>query len=90
MNMKQLQFPVLTYIEATAKGLDITTTALIDTSSEVTFFCNFLLPTWEKLPSNKRIKIKGVHPTPTYLNLVQSNVSIILDTKILTSLCIAI
>ena len=81
--MKQLQFLILTYIEATAKELDITTTALIDTGSEVTFFRNFLLPTWEKLPSDKRIKIKGVHPTPTYLNLVQSNVFIILDNKIL-------
>ena len=30
-----------------------------------------------------QIKIKGVHPTPTYLNLVQSNVSIILGNKIL-------
>ena len=44
MNMKQLQFPVLTYIEATAKELDITTTALSDTDSAVTFFRNFLLP----------------------------------------------
>ena len=81
--MKQLEFPVLTYIEATVKDLDITTTALLDTGSEVTFFCDFLLPTWEKLPSDKRIKIQGVHPTPTYLNLVQNNVSIILGNKIL-------
>jgi len=42
--MKQQQFSVLTYIEATAKELDITTTALIDTSSEVIFCRNFLLP----------------------------------------------
>ena len=54
--MKQLQFPVLTHIEATTKELDITTTALIDTGSEVTFCRNFLLPTWQKLPSDKRIK----------------------------------
>jgi len=82
--MKQLQFPVLTYVEATVKDLDITTTVLLDTGSEVTFFRDFLLPSWEKLPSDKRIKIKGVHPTPTYLNLVQSNVSVILGNKILT------
>ena len=56
--MKQLEFPVLTYIEATVKGLDITTTALLDTGSKVTFFRDFLLPTWEKLPSDKRIKLK--------------------------------
>ena len=43
--MKQLQFPVLTYIEATIKELDITTATLIDTGSEVTFFRSFLLPT---------------------------------------------
>jgi len=66
--MKQLQFPILTYIEATVKELDITITVLIDTGSEVTFFRNFLLPHWEKLRSDKRIKIKGVHPTPTYLS----------------------
>ena len=82
--MKQLEFSVLTYIEATVKDLDITTTALLDTGSEVTFFRGFLLPTWEKLPSDKRIKIKGVHPTQTYLNLVQSNVSVILGNKIHT------
>jgi len=29
--MKQLQFPVLTYIEATVNELDITTATLIDT-----------------------------------------------------------
>ena len=81
--MKQLQFPVLTYVEATVKELDITTTALIDSGSEVTFFRNFLLPHWKKLPSDKRIKIKGVHPIPTYLISVQSNVSIILGNKIL-------
>jgi len=74
----------LTYIEATAKELDITTTALIDTDSEVTFFHSFLFPTWVKLPSDRRIKIKGVHPTPSYLNLVQNNVSVILGNKILT------
>jgi len=81
--MKQLQFSVLTYIEPTVKELDIRTTALIYTGSEVIFFRNFLLPHWENLPSDKRIKIKGVHCTPTYLNLVQSNVSIILGNKIL-------
>ena len=42
--MKQLQFPILTYIEATLKELDITTTALIDTGPKVAFFHNFLLP----------------------------------------------
>ena len=82
--MKQLEFSVLTYIETTVKDLDITTTALLDTGSEVTFLCDFLLPTWEKLPADKRFKIQGVHPTPTYLNLVQSNVSVILGNKILT------
>jgi len=46
-------------------------------------FHNFLLLRWEKLLSDKWIKIKGVHPTPTYLNLVQNNVSIILGNKIL-------
>ena len=82
--MKQLEFSVITYIEATVKDLDITTTALLDIGSEVTFFRDFLLPTWEKLPYDKRIKIKGVHPTPTYLHLVQSNISVILGNKILT------
>lgn len=82
--MKQLQILILTYIETTVKELDITTTALIDIGSEVTFFQNFLLLTWEKLPSNRQIRIQGVHPTPTYLNLLQSNVSIILGNKILT------
>ena len=42
--MEQLQFPILTYVEATVKDLDITTTALLDTGSEVTFFRDFLLP----------------------------------------------
>lgn len=70
--------------EISVKELDITTTALIDTGSEVTFFQNFLLPIWEKLPSNRQIRIQGVHPTPTYLNLLQNNVSIILGNKILT------
>jgi len=74
--MKQLQFPILTYIEANIKELDITTTALINTGSKVTFFRDFLLPKWEKPPPDKRIKIKEVHPTPNYLNIVQSNVSI--------------
>jgi len=82
--MKQLQFDILTYIKATTKEVDITTTTLLDTGSEITFCRKFLLPTWEKLSSDKRIKIKGVYPTPTYLNLVQSNVSIILGNKILT------
>ena len=36
--MKHLEFPVLTYIEATVKDLDITTTTLLDTGSEVIFF----------------------------------------------------
>jgi len=36
-----------------------------------------------KTPPDKRIKTKGVHPAPTYLNLVQSNVFIILGNKIL-------
>jgi len=80
--MKQLQFPVLTYIEATIKELDITTIALSDISSKVTFFRNFLLHHWEKISFDKRIKIKGVHPIPAYLNLVQRNVSIILGNKI--------
>jgi len=35
--MKQLEFSIVTYIEATMKELDITTTVLIDTDSEVTF-----------------------------------------------------
>jgi len=64
--MKQLQFRVLTYIEATIKEPNITTIALIDIDSEVTFFRNFLLPRWKKLPCHKRTKIKGVHSTPTY------------------------
>jgi len=82
--MNQLQIPVLTYIEVTTKELDITTTALIDTGSKVTFFQNFLLPKWEKLCSHRKIRIKGVHPIPTYLELLQSNVSIFLGNKILT------
>jgi len=43
---------------------------------------------WEKLPCDKRIKIKEVHPTPTYLNLVQSNISIIFGNKVLNIPCI--
>ena len=82
--MKQLQIPILTYIETIVTELDITTTALIDTGSEVTFFQNLLLLNWKKLPSNCQIRLQGVHPTPTYLNLRQSNVSIILGNKILT------
>lgn len=82
--MKHLQFPILTYIDVTVKELDITTTALIDTGSELTFFQTFLLPKWAKLHSNRKIRIKGVHPTPTYLEFIQSNVSIILGNNILT------
>ena len=80
--MKQLHFLILIYIDLTVKELDITTIALIDSGSEVTFFHDFLLPKWEKLPFNCTIRIKGVHPTPTYLELVQNNVSIILGNKI--------
>ena len=83
MNMKQLRFSVLTYIEATIKEPNITTTLLIDVGSQVTFFRKFLLSQWEKLSFDKRIKIKGIHPTPTYLHLVQSNILIILGDKIL-------
>ena len=50
--MKHPQFPILTYIDVTLKELNITTTALINTGSEVTFFQDFLLPKWELLPSN--------------------------------------
>ena len=82
--MKQLEIPILTYIDVTAKELDITTTALIDTGSEVTFFQDFLLPKWDELPNDRKNRIKGVHPIPTYLDLVQNNVSIILGNKILT------
>ena len=53
--MKQLQFSILAYIDVRVKELDITTTALLDTGSEVTFFQNFLLPNWKKLPSNFQI-----------------------------------
>ena len=42
--MKQLEIPILTYIDVTVKELDIKTTVLIDTGSEVTFFQDFLLP----------------------------------------------
>jgi len=82
--MKQLEIPILTYIDVTVKELDITTTALIDTGSQVTFFQDFLLPQWDKLSNDRKIRIKGVHPIPTYLDLVQSNVSITLGQKILT------
>ena len=57
--------------------------SLIDLGFEVTFFQDFLLPKWELLPSNWKIRIKGVHSPSTYLELVQSNVSIILGNKIL-------
>ena len=50
--MKQLHFPILTYVDVTVKELDITTTALIGTGSETTFFQDFLLPKWKKLPSD--------------------------------------
>ena len=81
--MTQLHFPILTYIDVTVKESDVTTTALIDTISKVTFFQDFLLPKWKKLPSDRKIKIKGVHPIAIYLELVQNNVSIILGTKFL-------
>ena len=57
---------------------------LIDTGSEVTFFQDFLLPQWDKLPSNLKIRITSVHPSRTYLDLVQNNVSIVLGNKVLT------
>ena len=81
--MKELHIPILTYIDVIVKDLDITTTTLIATGSKVIFFQDFLLPKWKKLPSDQKIKIKGVHPTTTYLELVQSNVPIILGNKIL-------
>ena len=37
-----------------------------------------------KLPNDRKIRIKGVHHIPTYLDLIQNNVSIILGNKILT------
>ena len=67
--MKELHIPILTYIDVTIKELDMTRTALIDAGLEGTFFQDFLLPNWEKLPSNCKIKIKGLHPTTTYLEL---------------------
>ena len=70
--MKQLEIHILTYIDVTVKELDITSTALIDTGSEVTFFQDFLLPKWDKRPNDRKIRIKGVHPIPTYLDLVQN------------------
>ena len=74
---------MLTHIEATVKEPDITIIALIHTGSKVSLFRNLLLPRWEKLSSDKRIKIKGVHLTPTYLNLIQSIVWMRLGNKIL-------
>ena len=53
--MKQLEIPILTYIDVTVKELDITTTALIDIGSEVTFFQDFLLPKWDKLSNDRKI-----------------------------------
>ena len=41
------------------------------------------MPKWEKLQSDRKIKIEGAHPTTTHLKLVQGNVSIILGNKIL-------
>ena len=81
--MKQLHFPILQYIDITVKDLDTTTIALIDIGLEVPFSQDFLLSKWEKLPSDRKIRIKGVHPTTTYLECVQSNVSFILRNKIL-------
>ena len=63
--MKQLHFSILKYIDITEKDLDTTTTSLIDTGLEVTFFQDFLLPKWKKLSSDRKIRIKGVHPTTT-------------------------
>ena len=68
--MKELHIHILTCLDVTAKDLDTTTTVLIDIVSEVTIFQNFLLPKWKKLPSDQKIKIKGAHPTTTYLELV--------------------
>ena len=59
--MKQLEIPILTYIDVTVKELDITTTTLIDTGSEVIFFQDFSLPKWDKLQNDRKIRIKGVH-----------------------------
>ena len=82
--MKQLEISILTYINITIKEIDITTTALIDTGFQLTFFQDFLLLKWDKLPNDRKIRIKGVHPILTYLDLVQNNVFIILGNKILT------
>ena len=81
--MKQLQFLILTYIDTTVKETYIITTTLIDIGFEVIFFQDFLLLKWEKLLSDRIIKIKGVHPITTSIHLVQGNVSIILGSKIL-------
>ena len=67
--MKELHFPILTYIDITVKDPDITSTALVDTGSEVTFFQDFLLPKLEKLPSDRKFRIKGVHHTTTHIRL---------------------
>ena len=71
--LREYHFPILRYIDVTVKELDITTTALINTDSKVAFFQDFLLPKWEKLSSNRKIKTKSAHPTTTYLDLVQSS-----------------
>jgi len=80
--MKELEFPILTYIEITTKDLDITIIALIDTGSEVTFFKKFLLQTQEKFSQNKRVQVKGINSLIAYLKIFQPNVLIILGNKI--------
>ena len=59
--MKQLQFPILTYIDVTVKELDIMTTTLTDTSSEVTFFQDFLLPKLEQ-PQIDKLELRAFIP----------------------------
>ena len=81
--MKQIEFPILTYIEVIARELYITTIALIDTGSEVPFFHQFLLPRSEKLHPNQKVQVKGIHLTIAHLEYLQNNILVILGNKIL-------
>ena len=58
MNMKQLRFSVLTYIEATIKEPNITTTTLIDTGSKVTLFATSYCLDGKNFPLIKELILK--------------------------------
>ena len=60
--MKQLQFPILTYIDVTVKAFDITTTALIDTGYKITFFQDFYYQNGKNYHLIEKFELKAFIP----------------------------